>query len=128
MRAATLLATLALIAVPATARAQGNPFGGLPQAPPTPTPTVAVPARPAGGGGLAGWQEALIFAAGLVLLAGIGWAIVSDARGRAPVRDAERAHPGTGSQRRNRSRKQRERERARAKAGRAQRRRSGRRR
>jgi hypothetical protein len=35
------------------------------------------------GGGLKTWQEVLIFAAGLILLAGIGFAIVGDARDRA---------------------------------------------
>jgi hypothetical protein len=35
-----------------------------------------------GNGGLKTWQQVLIFAAGLILLAGIGFAIVGDARER----------------------------------------------
>jgi hypothetical protein len=127
MRIATLLSCLTLLALPGTAGAQQNPFTPLPQAPPsaTPTVTVAAPANSGSGGGLATWQEFLIFGAGLLLLVGIGWAIVADARHRAPVSDAELAHPGgTGSNRSNRSAKQRERARAKARMGRAQRKRN----
>jgi hypothetical protein len=87
-RVAALLCLLVLCA-PAAALAQtGNPFG------PGPTPQVqsAAPATPTatatttdGGGGLASWQIALIFAAGAILLFGIAWAVVSDARSHAPV-------------------------------------------
>jgi hypothetical protein len=123
--AATLLAALALLA-PAGALAQDNPLGPLPQAPQSGTPTVAVapPGNDGGGGGLKTWQEVLIFGAGLVLLGGIGYAIVADARARAPVRDSELAHPGAGAVKRNRSAKQRERARAKARTGRAQRKRN----
>lgn len=130
MRTPVLLAVLALAFGPAAAGAQQSPFAPLPSAPTTGTPTVVVAPPPStgGGGGLQGWQQALIFGAGAVLLAGIGWAIVSDARSRAPVGDAERAHPGVSERRHNRSQRQRERARAKARAGRRQRRRAQRRR
>jgi hypothetical protein len=72
-----------------TALAQSDPFGPIPQAPPDePEPTpVQVEEDDEG---LNGTQELLIGAAGLVLLFGIGWAIVRDARSNAPV-DAD--HP-----------------------------------
>jgi hypothetical protein len=123
--AVTLLATLALLAAPAAAPAQQSPFAPLaPAAQPT-TPTVVVNPTTAGGDGLKTWQEILIFGAGLILLVGIGWAIVSDAHTRAPVKDSELAHPGMGGPvRTNRSSKQKQRARAKAKTGRAQRKRN----
>jgi len=122
--AAPLLAVLAVLVVPTAARAQQSPFTPLPQAAQPTTPTVVAPAR-ADSAGLATWQELLIFSAGLILLFGIGWAIVSDARVRAPVKDSELAHPGQGGAvKQNRSRKQKERARAKAKVGRAQRKRN----
>ncbi|MDX6640178.1 MAG: hypothetical protein QOF12_1189 [Solirubrobacteraceae bacterium] len=125
MRIATLLTCLTLLCLPAAAGAQ-SPLGPLPSAPTTGTPTVVVsPPTTSSGGGLQTWQEILIFGAGLILLFGIGWAIVSDARSRAPVSDAELAHPGMGGPTRsNRSAKQRERARAKAKKGRVQRKRN----
>jgi hypothetical protein len=49
----------------------------------TATPTGAPPdTTTSGDGGLKTWQEVLIFAAGLALIAGIGFAIVGDARER----------------------------------------------
>jgi hypothetical protein len=38
---------------------------------------------------LAGWQTALIFAAAGILIAGIAWAILADARSHAPSDDSE---------------------------------------
>ena len=70
------------------------------------------------------FEVALILGSGLVLLAGIAWAIVSDARSKAPVKDAEIGHPGAGPVRHNRSQKQRECARAKAKTGRRQRKRN----
>jgi hypothetical protein len=131
MRTATALTVLALLALPAAAVAQQSPFQPLP--PPasttdTPTVTVQPPTNSGSDSGLKTWQEFLIFGAGLILIIGIGWAIVSDSRNRAPVKDSELGHPGMGgATRRNRSQKQRERERAKAKAGRKQRRRQSRR-
>jgi hypothetical protein len=127
--AATVLAVLALLSLPALAAAQQSPFSGLPSAPATtPDVTVAAPSTSGDTGGLKTWQEFLIFGAGLVLLLGIGYAIVSDARNRAPLTHGEEAHGlGTG-EKPNRSKKQRERARAKAKTGRAQRKRNRRRR
>ena len=122
--AATILASLALLGAPASAFAQANPFSPIPQAQTTPTEVVVAPPSNGSdsGGGLADWQEILIFVAGLILLLGIGWAIATDARRRAPVKDSELAHPGLGGPvKRNRSLKQKERARAKAKAGRRQR-------
>ena len=91
LRRFTLLICLAALAIPvATAHGQASPFAPLPPATttPQPTPTVASPANTTdGNGGLAGWQEILIFAGGGILLLGIAWAIVSDARSAAPAKD-----------------------------------------
>src|SRR3954463_1855447 len=120
MRFAAPLATLALLGAPAAALGQANPFNPLPQGQTVPTEVVvAPPSNNSDSGGLATWQQVLIFGAGLVLLLGIGWAIASDARRRAPVKDSELAHPGLGGPvKRNRSLKQKERDRAKAKRGR----------
>jgi hypothetical protein len=123
MRRAVLLATVALAAAPAAAVAQSSPFQALPPAQTTPDVTVA-PSSINGGGGLATWQEVLIFAAGLILIGGIGWAIVSDARNRAPVSDAELAHPGMAGTSPRRSAQAKQRARQKAKAARKQRRRT----
>ena len=83
----TLLLTLVLAcALPALAAAQ-NPFGPIP---PTPQEEPPPPPPPDDDEGLNRTQELLIGAAGLVLLLGIGWAIVRDARTAAPV---DRDHP-----------------------------------
>ncbi len=120
-----LLAALALIAMPSGAQGQGNPIGPLPAPAPAPPETVVVAPTNDDGGGLKGWQELLIFGAGFILLGGIAWAIISDARTAAPVKDSEMAHPGLdGPVKRNRSQKQRERARAKAKVARAQRKRN----
>jgi hypothetical protein len=68
----------------------------------TPTPTAAPPdtSTSTGNGGLKTWQEVLIFSAGLVLIAGIGFAIVGDARERSRKLgrhgDREAAAAGSG--------------------------------
>src|SRR3954454_98441 len=121
--AATVLASAALLGAPASAFAQANPFTPLPQAQSTPTEVVVPPpSNSSDSGGLADWQEILIFGAGLILLVGIGWAIASDARRRAPVKQSELAHPGVaGPVKRNRALKEKKRARAKAKAARRQR-------
>lgn len=127
-RTAALLATLALLAAPAAALGQANPFAPLPQGETTPTEVVVAPPSNSDNGGLKSWQQILIFGAGAILLFGIGWAIASDARRRAPVKDSELGHIGqSGAAKRNRSLKQQQRARAKAKAGRQQRRRTRRR-
>ena len=120
-----LLAALVLLAAPSGALAQGNPIGPLPAPAPAPPETVVVAPGSDDGDGLKGWQELLIFGAGFILLGGIAWAIISDARATAPVKGAEMAHPGLdGPVKSNRSQKQRDRARAKAKVARAQRKRN----
>jgi uncharacterized oligopeptide transporter (OPT) family protein len=87
LRRFTLLICLAALAVPVAAHAQSSPFAPLPPAQPTPapTPTVTTANTSTDDDGLAGWQEILIFAGGGILLLGIAWAIVSDARSVAPT-------------------------------------------
>jgi hypothetical protein len=70
-----------VLALAAPARAQQAPTLG---APPTPNVTVqsTQSSTSGGGGGLKTWQEALIFAAGIILIVGITVAILTDARER----------------------------------------------
>ena len=83
----TVLLCVLLLCAPATALAQDNPFGPIPPAPPQQT---APPDDGDSGGlddedeGLSRRQEILIGLAGLILLFGIGYAIVRDARSAAP--------------------------------------------
>lgn len=99
---ATLLLTLAAagLLAPAGAFAQANPFTPLPPAPTdtgtTPTTTSSVNTTNADNGGLKRWQELLIFAGGVVLILGIGYAIVHDAHRRAPVADADAYYRDSG--------------------------------
>jgi hypothetical protein len=85
VRLKPLLALAALVvalSVAAPAGAQRTPTLGAPET--TQTQAAAPPdTTTTGNGGLKTWQEALIFCAGLILLAGIGFAIVGDARERA---------------------------------------------
>lgn len=122
--AVAVVAALALLA-PAGALAQ-DPFSPLPppQGPaPSPEPTP-VPVDPeVVDDGLSAWQQVAILAAAVALLAGIGYAIVSDARRRAPAKDPVSAssadeQPGAPASR------SKERRRERAKAARRQRRRN----
>ena len=89
-RVPLLLLCLLALAAPTAAFAQ-DPFAPLPPAQTIPpqqdTPTVTASTTSSDGGGLKGWQELLIFFAGGVLLLGIGWAIVADARQAAPAGD-----------------------------------------
>lgn len=88
LRRFTLLICLVALAVPVAAHAQQSPFQPLPQPAPQqqPTPTVTT-ASTDDGGGLDPWQQVLIFAGGGILLLGIAWAIISDARSHAPVEE-----------------------------------------
>jgi len=75
-----LAALVLALALAAPAAAQDAPTLGAPE-----TQTDAAPppeTTSTDGGGLKTWQQVLIFAAGLILLAGIGFAIVGDARER----------------------------------------------
>ncbi|WP_155892168.1 hypothetical protein [Conexibacter woesei] len=65
-----------------------SPFAPLPQATTTPDDSTTTTSTSSDdNGGLAAWQQVLIFLGGGVLIAGIGWAILSDARSHAPVED-----------------------------------------
>ena len=80
---------LCALLAPADALAQSSPFGPIPQPAPEPVPTVVSQNDNDEDDGLNGTQELLIAAAGLVLLVGIGWAIVRDARQNAPTGDRD---------------------------------------
>jgi hypothetical protein len=108
------------VAFAAPAGAQQAPTLG---APATPNVTVNTGASTTvdsggGGGGLKTWQEVLIFAAGIILIAGIAVAILADSRERAARLGHGRAvtEPGEAPHRH----KQRSKQQARAK-GKAQR-------
>jgi hypothetical protein len=117
------LAALALtLACAAPAVAQQAPTLG---AEPTQSQTAAPPdTTSSGDGGLKTWQEVLIFCAGLILLAGIGFAIVGDARERARrlTRRAGRAETATAGVPHKHRAQAKQRARAKARAARAQRR------
>jgi hypothetical protein len=120
-RLTVLLALLAL-AAPGTAVAQQNPFAPLPQpAPDTSTQAQAPPPTTTSStdsGGLGTMGDVLLYGSGALLLFGMGWLIVRDARRRAPVEERAPQPKGTHSPKRH------ARARAKAKAGRAQRRRN----
>jgi hypothetical protein len=95
-RRIAIAAVLCLLAAPTAALAQ-NPFGPLPQpaAPSTDTTTSNTSTSTSGdSGGLQSWQEVLMFLGGVVLIVGIGYAIVTDARRNAPVKEGEEGHIG----------------------------------
>jgi hypothetical protein len=94
-----LICLLIAFAVPAAGIAQAqdaSPFAPLPQATTTPDQTqqtATTSTTSDDSGGLAGWQQVLIFLGGGALILGIGWAILADARNRAPVEeDTETQH------------------------------------
>ena len=126
---AVVLATLAVATAPATALAQSSPFAPLPseqttteQQQPQTVTTTSVPTQ--GAGGLKTWQSLLIIAAGVVLLGGLAWVIVRDARRRAPVTAGQSESPGPSADTHRRGQHTKQRQRARNKAARAQRRRN----
>ena len=87
---------LCALAPPVAALAQ-SPFSPLPPAQTAtqaPTTTSGSSSNNGDSGGLKSWQEVLIFLGGVVLIAGIGYAIVTDARRNAPVKDSEVGHIG----------------------------------
>ncbi|HEY3021731.1 MAG TPA: hypothetical protein VGJ32_16150, partial [Solirubrobacteraceae bacterium] len=104
-----------------SALAQDNPFAPLPQAPPdTSTIPIQTTANTAqdDGGGLGTLGDILIYGTGAIVLFGMGWLIVRDARRRAPVEERVSQPTGTHSPQRH------ARARAKAKAARAQRKRN----
>jgi hypothetical protein len=95
-RSLALAALLCVLAPPAATLAQ-SPFAPLPPAQqPTETATTTGSSSTTSGdsGGLKSWQELLIFMGGVVLIVGIGYAIVTDARRNAPVKEGEEGHIG----------------------------------
>ena len=103
--------------------AQNAPTLGAPE---TQTDTAAPPPETtsAGDGGLKTWQQVLIFAAGLILLGGIGFAIVGDARERTRRMSRHGTSPETAgaSVRHKHSQAAKQRARAKARQARKQRR------
>jgi hypothetical protein len=77
----TLAALVLALVLAAPVAAQDAPTLGAPE---TQTDTAPPPeTTDSGDGGLKTWQQVLIFSAGVILLGGIGFAIVGDARERA---------------------------------------------
>jgi hypothetical protein len=112
------LAVLVLaLALAAPGGAQQTPTLGAPD---TQTATAAPPpddTSTTGDGGLKTWQQVLIFGAGLVLLGGIGFAIVGDARERTrSARAHGRARAAAGVPHKH-SQQAKQRARAKARAG-----------
>jgi hypothetical protein len=91
LRWSTLLICLLALALPVAAHAQSSPFAPLPPALTTPqqTPTVTSSTTSTSDDGLAGWQQILLFGTGGILLLGIAWLIVRDARDVAPTISSE---------------------------------------
>jgi hypothetical protein len=87
LRRSTLLICLLALALPMAAHAQSSPFAPLPPVVTTPpaTPTVTNSTTSTSNDGLAGWQQILLFGSGGILLLGIAWLIVRDARVVAPT-------------------------------------------
>lgn len=122
-RRAALALVVGALAAPASVHAQSaNPLQGLPPAPPPTTATTPVVSTGSSsrsrGGGVSGTAEGAIIGGALVLLLGIGYLIVRDARSAAPVPERAPGDTRTGAAERRR------RERARAKAARRQRKRN----
>jgi hypothetical protein len=121
-RLAILLVALSF-AAPATVLAQAGPFQGIPPAQQEPTTTESVtldklPNSADEDEGLSGLAKAAIVAFGALLLLGIAWLIMRDARTRAPVAETEGGPKGTTSPQRH------ARARAKAKAAKQQRKRN----
>jgi hypothetical protein len=87
LRRFTLLICLLALAAPVAAHAQDSPFAPLPpaQTQQAPDPVTTTSTTTSDDGGLESWQTLLIVLAGGILLLGIAWAIVSDARNVAPA-------------------------------------------
>jgi opacity protein-like surface antigen len=99
LRRLLVIAVLACVLAPPAAAVAQNPFGPLPQAQQeTQADTTTTGSSSSNsndeGGGLRTWQQVLIFMGGVVLIVGIGYAIVTDARRNAPVKEGEESHIG----------------------------------
>jgi hypothetical protein len=89
----SIAVTAVVLALAAPAVAQQAPTLGAPPAPDVTvqTQTLQTTTGSGGGGGLKTWQEALIFAAGIILIGGIAVAILADSRERARHRHKQRS-------------------------------------
>jgi hypothetical protein len=126
LRRFALLICLAALAAPIAAHAQDSPFAPLPPAqtaPPEPT-TAPSPVSANDDGGLKGWQTTLIVVAGGILLLGIAWAIVADARSVAPTGDETETKAESKARQEADLKRRKERNRAAAKRSRAARKRN----
>jgi hypothetical protein len=105
MRRALVLAVLALATAPAgVAHAQGNPIAPLPQAAPDTTTVVQTPSNNTSStddSGLGTAGDILLYGTGLLLLLGIAWLVVRDARRRAPIEETVSQPRGTHSPQRH---------------------------
>jgi hypothetical protein len=117
-------AVATMLLIPAPGLAQQAPTLGAPSTDATPTTAISTTSS-TGGGGLETWQEALIFAAGLILIGGIAFAILGDARDRARELGGAGGSGAEAATVPHRHRQQsKQRARAKGKAARAQRRRN----
>jgi hypothetical protein len=128
-RGVLILLALAALLAPAAAVAQTSTGGALssplPDVQSDPQPAVTVSSSGNDGdGGLQSWQEVLIVAAGGLLLVGIGWLIVGDARRRAPAGAPEPAQAAARVRREEDLRRRKERSRAATKRSRQARKRN----
>jgi hypothetical protein len=102
LRWSTLLICLLVLALPVAAHAQASPSApqNTPSGPSLPpllpsqsqtatAPTVTTSSTSTSDDGLAGWQQILLFGTGGILLLGIAWLIVRDARDVAPTISSE---------------------------------------
>jgi hypothetical protein len=123
-RPGSWIAALALVlalASGAPAAAQQSPTLGAPGQPDVTVAPQQTTTASSGGGGLETWQELLIVAAGIILIGGIAFAILGDARERAGrLRGGPATEPSTATHRHRQQSKQRAR--AKGKAAKAQRR------
>ena len=124
----TALALVAALAVSPAAFAQGgSPFNQLPQAP-AQTVQRTTSTSPAQtnqySDGLQTWQAVLIVLGGIILLLGIAFAIMRDARARAPVDEAQEQAPQRVRDQHAVAKEAKHKQRQKAKAGRAQRKRN----
>jgi hypothetical protein len=123
VRLKPLLALAALVlalALAAPVAAQNAPTLGAPE---TQSDTAPPPeTTSSGNGGLKTWQQVLIFSAGLILLGGIGFAIVGDARERARRLSRHGTTPETAGVPHKHSQRAKQRARAKARQARQQRR------
>jgi uncharacterized oligopeptide transporter (OPT) family protein len=121
LRRFTLLICLLALAAPIAAHAQSSPFAPLPQAQTTPDQTTVATSTTDDDDGLETWQQILIFAGGGILLLGIAWAIVTDARSVAPSVDDSEEQAEAKSRREADLKRRKAKNRAAAKRSRAQR-------